>query len=225
MIVARIPLAVEPISGLNEVERYDRYAGRYMLPEYKYFAWKILKGGIRGGRVLDIGSGSGRLAIELARRSPDALKIIGLDMSREMLEKARFNARQAGVGDRVRFVQADASALPFPDGSFDLVISYASLHHWLDPVAVFNEARRVIKPGGTIIIRDNRRVFGSPGWKVFFWVFTRFMSQSQRRNWAKVILSSYTLPEVNAMLQESRLDRCRTGTDFVKFDLFIERRG
>ena len=225
MTVKRIPLTVEPIAGVNEVERYDRYARLYMLPEYKYFARKILRSGIKGGSVLDIGSGSGRLAIELAKAGGDTFEIIGLDISREMLDKARRNARQAGVGERVRFVQAAASALPFRDGSFDAVISYASLHHWLDPVGVFNEAQRVVKTGGTIIIRDNRRVFGSPWWDAFFWVFTRFMSKPQRRNWSKAILASYTLSEAAALIKESRLDGCRIGTDFVKFDLFIERPG
>src|SRR5512137_1057906 len=98
MTVKRIPLTVEPIAGVNEVERYDRYAGLYMVPEYKYFAWRILRSGIKGGRVLDIGSGSGRLAIELAKAGGNTFKITGLDLSREMLEKARRNARQAGVG-------------------------------------------------------------------------------------------------------------------------------
>jgi ubiquinone/menaquinone biosynthesis C-methylase UbiE len=215
-------LAVEPISGLEVVERYDRYAGRYMMPEYKYFARKIQRKGIRGGNVLDIGSGSGRLAVELAKAGRGAFKIIGLDISREMLELARRNARQAGVGDSLRFIQAAASVLPFPDGSFDLVISYASLHHWRDPVAVFNEVQRVVKTEGTIIIRDNRRVFGSPWWEAFFWVFTRFMNKRQRDNWTGAILSSYTLPEVAALLKESRLEGSRLGTDFVKFDLSIE---
>jgi ubiquinone/menaquinone biosynthesis C-methylase UbiE len=220
--VKRIPLVTEPIAGVNEVDGYDRYAGLYMVPEYKYFARRILKNGIKGGRVLDIGSGSGRLAIELAKAGGNTFEIIGLDSSREMLEKARRNARQAGVGERVRFIQATASALPFRDGSFDAVISYASLHHWLDPVGIFNEAHRVVKAGGTILIRDNRRVFGSLWWDAFFWVFTRFMTKPQRRNWSKAILASYTLSEVTALIKESRLDGCRIGTDFVKFDLFIE---
>ena len=47
MTVKRIPLEAEPISGINEVVQYDRYSGFYMLPEYKYFVWKILRTGIR----------------------------------------------------------------------------------------------------------------------------------------------------------------------------------
>ena len=56
--------------------------------------------------------------------------------------------------------------MPFADGSFDLVISYASLHHWRQPAAVINEIMRVLKENGRVIIRDNRRVTGQPFWEV-----------------------------------------------------------
>ncbi len=90
-------------------------------------------------------------------------------------------------------------------------------------MAVFNEAQRVVKERGIIIVRDNRRVYGSPWWGAFIWLITRFMSRPRRKNWAKVILSSYTIPEVVSLIKKSRLDNCRVGTDFVKFDLVIER--
>ena len=218
----RIPLEAEPISGINEVVQYDRYSGFYMLPEYKYFVWKILRTGIRDGRVLDIGTGSGRLAIELAKARDNTFQVIGLDISENMLKRARKNAIEAGVENKIRFVQATASKLPFPEKSFDLVVSYASLHHWLNPVTVFNEAQRVVKNEGIVIIRDNRRVYGSPFWETCIWLVTRFMSNSQRKNWSKAILASYTLNEVTALVKESRLRNSRIDTDFVKFDLFIE---
>jgi ubiquinone/menaquinone biosynthesis C-methylase UbiE len=224
-MVDRVPLTHEPIAGADAVAHYDRGARLYMLPEYKYFVWKILRRGIRSGRVLDIGTGSGRLAIELARARGCKFEITGLDVSATMLLTAQHNARQSGVEDKIKFVLANAAAIPFPDGYFDLVISYASLHHWFQPAAVFNEAQRVVKKTGAVIIRDNQRVYGNHFWEAFIRVLSLFMNRRHRENWPKAILASYTVPEVKAILAESRLKDYRICTDFIRFDLCVEAPG
>lgn len=221
-MVSRIPLAQEPISDQEAVEQYDKGARLYMMPEYKYFVWKILHRGIKSGKVLDIGTGSGRLAIELARARGCNFEIVALDISANMLHLAGENARQAGVENKIKFVRSNASRLPFPDQSFDLIISYASLHHWFQPVVVFNEVQRVSKPGGTVIIRDNQRVYGNPFWGIFIWIISRFMNKRHRNNWPKAILSSYTIPEIKALVKKSLLRDCHITADFIKFDLCIE---
>lgn len=140
MAVKRIPLVEEAIAGIETAEQYDKGARRYMMPEYRYFVRKILGRGIKGGKVLDIGTGTGWLAIELARIKGSDFEITALDLSRNMLAKAAENARENGVDGRIDFVCSSAAIMPFPDRSFDLIISYASLHHWFHPVEVFNEA-------------------------------------------------------------------------------------
>ena len=192
------------------------------MPEYKYFVWKILRAGIRRGRVLDIGTGSGRLAIELAKAGNCDFEITALDISPDMLERAEQNIRRAGLQDKIKLVLATASRLPFPDQSFDLVMSYASLHHWFEPVQVLNESQRVAKSEGSIIIRDNQRVYGNPFWEAFIWTISRFMNKRHRDNWPKAILASYTVPEVKAMVKRSNMKDCRVVTDFIKFDVSIE---
>jgi ubiquinone/menaquinone biosynthesis C-methylase UbiE len=218
----RIPLKEEPIAAMEAVLQYDKGARLYILPEYKYFVWKILRKGIRSGRVLDIGTGSGRLAIELAKVRDTNFDIVGLDVSANMLKRAGENARKAGVENKVRFVLGNASSLPFAAGSFDLVISYASLHHWFHPIQVFNEAARVAGPGGCVIIRDNQRVNDNLFWAAFIWTLSRFMNKRHRENWPGVIRSSYTLAEIQDMIRKSLLKECRTTTDFIKFDVCVE---
>lgn len=218
----RIPLPEEPISDMDAVIQYDRGARCYIMPEYKYFAGKLRRRGIKSGRVLDIGTGSGRLAIELAKTKNCRFDIVAIDISENMITKAHQNARQAGVEDRISFLVSTAAALPFADSSFDLVVSYASLHHWFEPVAVFNEVERTAKQEGKAIIRDNKRVYQNPLWRAAIWLVTRFMNKRHRENWPKAIWASYTIPEVREILSQTRLKDYRVSSDFIFFDLCIE---
>lgn len=105
--------------------------------------------------MLEIGSGPGELAFEVARRLPGA-EVVGIDLAEPMVVRASNHARAAHLGDRVRFEVADAAAIPSADSSFDLVVSTLSLHHWSDPAAVFAEIGRVLRPGGIALIYDLR---------------------------------------------------------------------
>jgi ubiquinone/menaquinone biosynthesis C-methylase UbiE len=221
-MVDRAPLVKEPISGEDAVAQYDRGARLYMLPEYKYFVRKVLSRGISQGRVLDLGTGTGRLAIELAKARDCNFEITGLDVSEDMLSRALKNTRQAGLENKIRYILSNASILPFPDQSFDLVVSYASLHHWFDPVKVLNEAQRVTREKGCLIIRDNQRVYGNPFWEAFIWTISRFMNKRHRDNWPQAIMASYTLKETRTLIQNSQLKNYQVISDFIMFDLSIE---
>jgi ubiquinone/menaquinone biosynthesis C-methylase UbiE len=97
---------------------------------------------IEGRRILDVGTGTGRAAIALARRGAD---VTGVDASAEMLEVARRRAAEAGLGGggRVRFVRGDAHQLDFPDRSFDAVVCLRVLMHTPDWRASLRELCRV----------------------------------------------------------------------------------
>jgi ubiquinone/menaquinone biosynthesis C-methylase UbiE len=108
------------------------------------------RGRSRRATILDLGCGPGDLALELARRLRDA-RIVGLDLSSGMMQLA---ARHATTDGRLRFVVGNATALPFSDGTVDVVVSTLSLHHWSDPAAVLYEIARVLRPGGVALIYD-----------------------------------------------------------------------
>lgn len=106
-----------------------------------------------GEDVLDVGCGTGTLAI--AMRSTAALgRVCGIDASREMIEIAKGKAEKAGVDVDLRVALIEA--LPFPDGSFDLVTSSLMLHHLPDDLKRkgLGEVRRVLKPGGRFLAMD-----------------------------------------------------------------------
>jgi SAM-dependent methyltransferase len=109
-----------------------------------------------GARVLEVGCGPGHLSIRLARQH--RLQMTGLDLDPAMIDRARASADRAGDGDQHRpsFLVGDVASLAFPDGSFDLVVSTLSMHHWADPAAGLAEIGRVLRPGGRALIWDFR---------------------------------------------------------------------
>jgi demethylmenaquinone methyltransferase/2-methoxy-6-polyprenyl-1,4-benzoquinol methylase len=96
--------------------------------------------------VLDLASGTGDLALLLAKKAPDA-RIVGVDLSAEMLRRAREKAKRAGVGDRFSPLLADVNALPFKEGSVDCVTNAFLLRHLASLPAAFREFKRVLRPG------------------------------------------------------------------------------
>jgi ubiquinone/menaquinone biosynthesis C-methylase UbiE len=107
-----------------------------------------------GETALDVGCGTGTLAIEAKRRVGPGGVVHGIDASPEMIAKARRKATKAGVD--VVFETAVVEALPFPDGRFDAVLSTLMLHHLPRPAReqCAREMRRVLKPGGRVLAVD-----------------------------------------------------------------------
>jgi SAM-dependent methyltransferase len=104
-------------------------------------------------RVLDLGCGAGTDSLVAAQMvAPDG-HVVGIDMTSEMLAKARAAAADLGVAN-VEFVEAEAEALPLPDDSFDVVISNGVIDLIPDKDAVFAEIYRVLVPGGRIQLAD-----------------------------------------------------------------------
>jgi SAM-dependent methyltransferase len=104
-------------------------------------------------RVLEVGSGPGRLAVKLAELAPD-VQVTGIDITPEMVERANALAARSGVADRVAFRVGDVAALPVADASVDVVVSTFSLHHWQNPAGGLAEIYRVLRPGGVARIYD-----------------------------------------------------------------------
>ncbi len=97
---------------------------------------------------LDIGTGTGDLAIELARASAPSSRVVGVDFTPEMLERGRAKIRRLGLADRVELRQGDGEHLDFPDSSFDACCSAFVVRNMADLHQGFGEMLRVVRPGG-----------------------------------------------------------------------------
>ena len=105
-----------------------------------------------GQRVLDIGTGTGVVALEAAKAAGDRGKCIGVDLSEKMLASARGNACRENLTKRIEFMAMDAESLQFETASFDVVLSLFALLHFPNPAIALSEMFRVLKPGGTLVV-------------------------------------------------------------------------
>ena len=150
---------------------------------------------VAGESVLDVGCGTGTLAIVAKRHVGTAGKVFGIDASPAMVARASAKAAKRGVD--VSFRTAVVGALPFPDAQFDAVLSTLMVHHLPRTVRrqCFHEVRRVLKPNGRMLIVD----FGQPQRK------SGLLAHFHRHGYVD-------LEEVVGLLDEAGLRRVESGT-------------
>ncbi len=219
----RIPedeAVAEPVDARQFNEAMSN--NRFRQADYRRLARRAVEMGIpSGGKVLDMGTGPGFVAIEVARLvQGSGVHVVGMDLSPAMLALAAESAARAGLGDILSWRDGDAKAMPFGDGEFDCIVSNDSLHHWDDPLPVFDEIARVLKRDGHCIVHDSKRL--QHWWP---WLFVKAISLTIPRDfcihWWNSIKSSYTADELRAILGRSQLAGWRVEEDFM--DLTVVR--
>jgi len=105
--------------------------------------------------AVDLGTGTVQIPIRLLHpESGVTWTVLACDLSREMLRIGLSNIQRSGLGQNILPVCSDAKRLPCPDQSVDVVISNSIIHHIPEPLDVFREMRRILKPGGLLFVRD-----------------------------------------------------------------------
>ena len=139
-------------------EMFGRIAGRYdrmnaLMTAGRDRAWR--RRAVRAGRpppdgvALDVGCGTGDLALELARYPLSA--VVGVDLAAPMIRQGQRKIAAAGCGERVHLGLGDATSLPFPSGAFDCVVTGFTLRNVADLPGALGELARVTKPGGRVV--------------------------------------------------------------------------
>lgn len=115
------------------------------------------------GELLELGTGTGFLAVELGKRARD-LEITTADKSADLAHMAESRIHGSGLGRQVKVALADDGEIPFLDASYDYVLSLGKLRSWPDPDRMLGEIHRVLKPGGKSWIYDLRSDMTEEGW-------------------------------------------------------------
>ena len=183
-LIKRKALECGVFEDIETVRRYDKETRKWMRNTSKIFVSMVKKWQINENNVLDVGTATGRLAIEFSKKIP-TLEVIGLDLAEVALVVARENVQKSEIPLNISFKKGDAEDMPFEDSIFDLVISNNTLHLIKNPLKMFNEVHRVLKPTGRFIITDYKR-----SWLGIFWNHIR---------------ASYSLKEVTDLLNQSNL--------------------
>jgi ubiquinone/menaquinone biosynthesis C-methylase UbiE len=135
---------------------YDNNTRKSRLTEMKEYAKEASKYLHDGCSVLEVAPGPGYLTIELAKLDI-CNKIIGLDISKDFVEIAKRNAKEARVIEVVEFRHGNVADMHFPDNSFDFIICTAAFKNFKEPLRALNQMCRVLKSGGNALIADMNR--------------------------------------------------------------------
>ncbi len=160
--------------------------------------------------ILDVATGTGDLAIQLAKANPQA-QLTGIDLSEGMLEVGRRKVAQANLDNRITLRQADCLALPFADASFDIVTVAFGVRNFEHLDKGYAEMQRVLRPGGTLIVLELSTPT-SPVVKPFYKLYTRGIIPLLGRMISKDSRAYSYLPEsIAAMPQGERMLQLMSG--------------
>jgi ubiquinone/menaquinone biosynthesis C-methylase UbiE len=157
------------------------------------------------GQVLDVGTGTAQIPIELCRQLPN-VTALAIDAAPHMLEVARANVAKAGFDKRIILQLCDAKQMPFPSGTFAAVMSNSIVHHIPEPLGVLAEIKRVAAPGGTIFVRDLMRPADDRSVKHLVATYAAGANAHQQKMFDDSLRAALTLEEIRAMVQELGYD-------------------
>ena len=205
-------IKIERIPGVL-ARAYEKATRMVIESYYRPVAGEIVAN-LNEGTILDLGTGPGYLPVEIVKRSP-TINVVGVDLSRKLIEIARSNVAKAGLADRLTFQAGNAGRLEFADSSFDMVISTGMLHSLKDPVAVLQEIHRVLKAGREAWIFDPAKVASAVDrkkWKAslnlrehfFLWLFQLFGLHKP--------IKTYTREQAIALIAKTDFENYRIDT-------------
>ncbi|MCX6021162.1 MAG: ubiquinone/menaquinone biosynthesis methyltransferase [Chloroflexi bacterium] len=147
--------------------RYDLLNGLMSLGRDRHWRREaaLLAAPDPGSAALDLATGTGALAMELARSG--AASVVGVDFSAPMLAQGRRRVAAAGMAGRVQLMLGDAHALPFPDGAFSCATVAFGVRNFADPLRAMTELRRVVQPGGRVVTLELLRPDRGPAATIY----------------------------------------------------------
>lgn len=212
----------KPDVDLNNPAAVDAYDE---LPLWSAFAGQLLFRHLplsqlsRRPSVLDVGCGTGFPAIELTERLGRESTVIGLDTWAEGLRRARRKGAARELRN-ISFVNGDASAMPFADRTFDLIVSNLGINNFDDPFVAVGECWRVARRDARLVLTTNLRGH----WHQFSSIFESILDESARPALRRHIDHRATTRELRALLEASRFEVRNVEEEVSRCDLLMDRR-
>jgi ubiquinone/menaquinone biosynthesis C-methylase UbiE len=151
------------------------------------------------GPILDVGTGTAQIPIELCRQSPQA-QVVAIDLAEHMLQVARDNVVRAELAQRIRLERVDAKTVNFPEASFGAVISNSIVHHIPEPGEVLGVLARLVVRGGLLFVRDLLRPPDEATWHHLVRTYAGDATKHQRQMFADSLHAALTLAEVRDLV-------------------------
>lgn len=193
-----LPRILEP-----EVMDTDQEAVEYNTMDHlavnRVFVDDLLRLVSGGTRVLDVGTGTALIPLELCGRGKQ-WRVVAVDLAKAMLEVAAQNVAAAGLGPAIELQLVDAKRLPFEDGEFPVVMSNSIIHHIPDPADCLAEMARVVSPkGGLLFVRDLLRPADQDQLQHLVQTYAGDSDSHQQKMFAESLHAALTLDEIRAL--------------------------
>ncbi len=163
------------------------------------FVQDFLTAGDIGTDILDVGTGTAQIPVELCRQHENC-RVIAIDMAAHMLDLARFNIEVDGFTQRIFLQQIDAKDMDFESAMFDSVISNSIIHHIPAPLSVLEESVRVTRPGGLLFFRDLMRPNSSEEVRELVQAYAGTENDHQKQMFDDSLRAALSLAEIRAMV-------------------------
>ena len=200
----RIP-EPEVMDNWEEAREYDAMDFTQVNQEFTELAIEL---GPETGLILDAGPGTARIPILIAQRRSQ-WQITGIDLSANMLFIGNQNVEQAGLEQQIKLEQIDSKQLPYPDATFDMVISNSIVHHLTNPLLFFQEIQRLLKPQGGIFLRDLTRPSSETELNSLVEQYARDCNEHQKKLFRDSLNAAYTLDEIINFIESVGLENMR----------------
>ena len=201
----RLPRTLEPevMESAEEAAEYDamdhRVVNSIFVKDFLNALYAVELNDQRP-RIVDLGTGTGLIPVELLRQSSTPEAITACDLSHEMLKVAWRHIQRRHLSKSIQPVLADATRLPIADHSCHAVMSNSLIHHLPEPLGAFQECRRILRPGGLLFMRDLLRPETSEDVEMIVKTHAGSETEYQQQLFRQSLHAALTLDEVRQLL-------------------------
>ncbi len=195
-------LEPEVMDSVSEAQDYDSMDHRAV---NQLFVNDLLEAGELGIQVLDLGTGTAQIPVQLCRQH-DTCQVMAIDLAAHMLDFARYNIEAEGLIERIFLQQIDSKELLFDTESFDTVMSNSIIHHIPQPHTVLSEALRVTRTGGLLFFRDLLRPDTSEQVTQLVQQYAGSENEHQKQMFDDSLRAALSLDEIRQLITDLGID-------------------